>query len=96
MPKFTRKHYTAIAGLLSGLHCDAIDGGDMFLLETVRIMRERMTETFSRDNPAFKPDRFIAASTIDPLSHWRRLVEKDTDTDTARTTATRSRSLLVC
>ncbi len=59
--KYQRRHYAQIAGMLADLRADALDRGDLFMLETVDVFRDRLSETFTRDNPRFSPDRFRLA-----------------------------------
>lgn len=61
LTKYQRRHYTEIAGIIADLRLTAIDRGDLFMLETVDQFRDRLCETFKRDNPRFKPDRFRLA-----------------------------------
>lgn len=61
MPKFQRRQYIQLAAMIADLHLDALDRGDMFLLSTVDVFRDRLIEVFTRDNPRFTPDRFRAA-----------------------------------
>jgi hypothetical protein len=59
--KYQRRHYKQIAGLIADLRTDALDRGDLFMLETVDVFRDRLVETFRRDNPRFSSDRFVSA-----------------------------------
>jgi len=59
--KFERRHYIAFARMLRELYLDALDRQDLFLLESVETFRNRLVETFRRDNPRFVSARFIAA-----------------------------------
>lgn len=61
MPKFQRRHYTEIAGMIADLRSTALDSGDLFMLETVDMFRDRLVETFQRDNRRFSPSRFRTA-----------------------------------
>lgn len=61
MPKFQRRHYTEIAGILADLRSSALDSGDLFALETLDQIRDLFTSAFAADNRRFSPDRFRSA-----------------------------------
>ena len=57
-PKFQRRHYDAVAGVLRAIRDDA---WDPLLTSAVRVMSDRCADLFTADNPRFQRDRFIAA-----------------------------------
>jgi len=60
-PAFSRRHYVAVAAVLSVIADDVISGELTDADETWRAFREGMTVIFSDDNPAFDPVRFREA-----------------------------------
>ena len=63
--KYQRRHYEQIASLIRDLRDQALDSGDMFMLETVDVFRARLVDVFRRDNARFTVDRFNSACTGD-------------------------------
>lgn len=59
MPKFSKRHYTAIANVLSTAQSDR-DRSLFTPIEVVRIA-DLMSRAFAKDNPRFDRDRFLVA-----------------------------------
>lgn len=58
MPKFTSRHYRAIADVVAQLYKDH---DDLYSRASINALVDRTCVLFERDNPAFKPDRYRAA-----------------------------------
>lgn len=58
---YSRRHYTALAKIIAELRTSALDRGDLFLLETMDMLRVRLSDTFAKDNPSFSVTRFQSA-----------------------------------
>lgn len=59
--KYTRQHYINIANLVARLHQEATDAADLFMLETIDTLIERLVARFMRDNSRFSPVLFTKA-----------------------------------
>ncbi len=55
MPKFQSRHYRAIADVIAAIPVDLFSQPELDRLIAALIV------AFERDNPAFKPDRFVSA-----------------------------------
>lgn len=58
--KFQRRHYQAIADVLVQMRQDANE--ELFTESIITTLEDALVQTFTRDNPRFKPTLFLAAS----------------------------------
>lgn len=61
-PKFTAKHYRAVAEILDDIRTQALDDGDLFTLSTLEGFAHKIADRFRTDNPRFDRQRFIRAA----------------------------------
>ena len=69
--KYQRRHYVQIAELVADLRLTALDTGDLYMLETVDVFKDRLVDVFSRDNSRFSPSRFLSACEDGPVAKRR-------------------------
>jgi len=62
---FKRQHYETIAAILHDLQSAAITSGDIYLLASIAVFRDRLIATFERDSSRFDRVRFLSACTCD-------------------------------
>lgn len=68
MTVFAHAQYKEIAAVLASAREDTTDTQR---IAAIQDMQERFVRLFNRDNPNFKPERFVAAATRAPGMHGR-------------------------
>jgi hypothetical protein len=61
LPKFQKRHYEAIAEVISAMRLDAQESQDLIASVAAGALTERSVKLFAEDNPKFKPGVFRRA-----------------------------------